>query len=351
MKEIYSILNDLDAEVNTCNREELTKGEKNRMKRQIKNITGANRKVNNKRKGYVAIAACTAVIAIAVGSITFNDAAYAAAKSIAWRIGDFLGIEKDLQDYTTVVGTTKTYKGYAITLNEVILDKDQLVVSSSVQSKEKISAGRAFTEFANVYINGKVVSVAAGGSSRNVDDYTHESVVNYELDNVDTSGSLDIQIIYSGILKEEEEIEGKWDFRFTTDGAKLAADTTRIALNRKFELSNGSKVILTEYTSNNVGQKIYFELEDWDYRKDPMYDLKLIGKDDLDNDIEFELSYLKGKENSGRLNISSLCDGIGKDAKLLTLRLYGVEMPEKSGRMSGDFQEISESFTVKLLEE
>jgi len=50
------------------------------------------------------------------------------------------------------------------------------------------------------------------------------------------------------------------------------------------------------------------------------------------------------------LNISSVCEGIGEGAEYLTLKLYAVEMPEKSGPMSNDFTVLGESFIVPLTE-
>ncbi|MHC1722648.1 MAG: DUF4179 domain-containing protein [Aminipila sp.] len=345
MKDIYSLLNNVKTNINSYSIEELTDGEKRKMLNEIRKITGSDKRSNLKKRNYGVIAACVAIVILAAGTINFNDAVYATAKSIAWKISDFLGVEKNLQDYTTVIGTEQMDKGYAIKLNEIILDENQLIVSSSVKSKEKLSAGGLMT-FADVYVNGKKVSVAAGGSSKFIDDYTEEAVLDYELENIDTNGKLDIELVYTGILKDGKETNGNWDFHFEADGAKLAEDTARIALDNSFLLPNGSKIILTEYTSNDLGQKIYFKLENWNYKDDPMYDLKLEGKDDLGNPVDFQLSWQKGEEKTGRLNANPS----DANAKLITLVPYAVKMPEKSGKMSHDFVKTGDSFTIDLLE-
>nr|WP_315025114.1 DUF4179 domain-containing protein [uncultured Aminipila sp.] len=347
MKDIYSLLNDVETNINSYAIEELTDGEKRKMIKGIKEISGKDKRSRAKRRNYATVAACAAIVIIAAGTINFNDAVYATAKSIAWQISDFLGVEKNLQDYTTVIGTEEMDKGYTITLNEIILDEDQLIVSSAVKSQEKLSAG-GLMSFADVYVNGRKVSVAAGGSSKFIDDYTEESVLDYELEGMDTKGKLDIELVYTGILNDNKETRGNWDFHFEADGAKLAADTTRITLNNSFTLPNGGKIILTEYTSNDLGQKIYFKLKNWDYKKDPMYDLKLEGKDNFGHEIEFGLSYLKGEEKLGRLNATSI-NGDIEGIEFLILKPYAVKMPEKSGRLSDDFIDIGDSFTINLL--
>ncbi|WP_027400056.1 DUF4179 domain-containing protein [Anaerovorax odorimutans] len=344
MKKLYSLLNNVEINLDDYNKEELTDMEKRKMIRGIKQMNGDK----NKRKKYKVAAACIVALIIATGTIGFNDTAYAAARNVAWQIGNFLGIEKNLQDYTTVIGTSKTNKGYTITLNEVILDDNQLVVSSSAKSDKKLSQ-RGISKIADIYVNGKRASVAGGGSSRIVDEYTEESLIAYELEGVNTNGKLDIEIIYDSIFVDQQEIKGKWDFHFEADGAKLSENTTRISLNKSFNLPNGSQVILTEYSSNDLGQKIYFKLKDWDVKKDPMYDLKLEGTDNLGNEVEFDVSYIKGDEKSGRLNIDSITGNISEDADSITLKPYAAKMPEKSGKMNNEFVQIGDAFTINLL--
>ncbi|QHI72824.1 DUF4179 domain-containing protein [Aminipila terrae] len=346
MKEIYSLLNDVETDIDSYCPQDLTDIEKTKLKEQIKKRIGKPEK-NGKRKRYAAVAACVAVCVIALGTLNFSDLVYASAKSIAWQISNFLGIEKNLQDYTTVVGTSKTDKGYTIKLNEIILDENQLVVSSSVQSKQKLSEGGVIAS-ADVYVNGKRVSVAAGGSSRALDDYTEESLLDYELEDIDTSSRLDIELVYTDILQGSKVTNGKWAFHFEADGSKLAEATVHKDLNNSFTLPDGSKLVLTEYTSNDLGQKIYFKVENWEYEKNPMYDLELEGKDDQGNKIIFDMSYFDGEEKTGRLNVRMIEGVVPESAKWVMLKPYAVKMPEKSGKMSHDFVEIGDSFTIKL---
>lgn len=346
MKDIYSLLNEVDTDLDSYIREELEEREKVIMIDNIRQMSG--NKYKSKKRRYTTIAACAMIAVLLVSTISFNDTAYASVKSIVWQISDFLGVEKNLDDYTTVIGSEVKDKGYAITLNEVILDKDQLIVSSYIKADEKIDEG-GLMEFADVYINGKKASVAGGGGEKYIDEYTVSSVMEYELEDVNTNDNLEIQILYNSILRNAQEIKGKWDFHFKADGQKLAADTTYINLNNKFTLPNGSEVVLKEYTSNDLGEKIYFELDNWNYKKDPMYDLKLVGTDNLGNKVEFELSYMKGQEKIGRFNLSSICEGIGEEVDSITLKPYAVKMPEKSGRMSHDFEEVGDSFTINLI--
>lgn len=344
MNEMYSLFNDFDTNLDDYQKEYLTDLEKRKLLNQIRKTKNTTTKHNRK---YAAAIVCVALLSVFVVTVNMNNSVYAAAKNIAWQIGEFLGIEKSLQDYTTVLGTSREDKGYTITLNEVILDDNQLVVSSSIQSDKKMS-DMGVIDSADVYVNGKMVSSASGGGSQKTDEYTQESVINYELEGVDTKGKLDIEILYNSLYKREEVIKGNWDFRFEVDGARLAADTKHVDLEEPFRLPNGSKVTFTEFTSNNLGQKIYFQFDNWNYKNDPMYDLKLEGTDDLGNQVEFDLSHFNGQE--GRLNRYVGDEGIEEGATSLTLTPYAVAMPEESGKMSDDFVKIGQPFTIYITE-
>ena len=102
-------------------------------------------------------------------------------------------------------------------------------------------------------------------------------------------------------------------------------------------------VTLEKYTTSDVNQKVYFTTSTGECG----YDLKLEGTDDLGNAVEINMrSFLEGQ---GRMEVNTLDNGyIRKDAKKLTMTLYAVAFPEESGRMSNDYQQVGEPFTIAL---
>ena len=147
--------------------------------------------------------------------------------------------------------------------------------------------------FGNVYINGKKVSNSAGGSGKQIDDYTEESVLSYTLDKELERGDLHIEIKYDEALlhmgEEKIKVEGPWKFEFTSNGDSLSTNTNNIDLDNSFTLDNGQKITLNEYRSNAVGEKIYYSVENKD--RNNVYSLELIGYDDLGNEVKFYSSY------------------------------------------------------------
>lgn len=254
-----------------------------------------------------------------------------------------LGIEKELQDYTTVVHQAVTKQGITVQLNEVILDKDELLISTTSTSDEKLEYGN-LTMSTNVYVNGKKISTGATGSSKSIDDYTVEDITTSDLEVKALKGDLDVKIVFETAYLNEQTKKGPWVFEFKTNGDELAASTKEIRLNNIFMLENGQEIILEKYTSNDLGQKIYFSKE----TKGTTYDMVLRGQDDLGNAIEFYASKQSATEGVFKLSASNISGSIKQNSRLLTLTPYAVKFPEKSGRLSNDFQKVGDAFTIEL---
>lgn len=146
------------------------------------------------RKGVIA-----AVLALAVGSTIFSTAfgedVLATVKLAIFDIGNYLGINKDLEDYKTVINSSVSKNGITIQLNEVIVDKDEIIVSTTIKSDERLDEA-GINVLGDVYINGRQVSNSAGGSSKVIDEYTEENVISYNVENDIVNGDLDIEIVY-----------------------------------------------------------------------------------------------------------------------------------------------------------
>lgn len=333
-KDVYDMLND-----NSINLEELEKEgfndiEKRRIKKKFKETIHKNKK----NKG-VAVAVAAGVLAVTLFGTNIGNEAIANIRLMAFDIGNYLGTNKDLSDYKTIVGKTITKDGVTIQLNEVILDKDELIVSTTLKLDTKLGEPGLIRTAETVYINGKNIFGGAGGSSKQIDDYTMEDVMSYKLNEEIPSGDLNVKIEYeNAYIDGVEKRKGPWVFEFKTNGDQLAIETAERNIDYDFKLENGNKVILEKYTSNAVGQKIYYSVEG----KGDSYDIELRGKDDLGNEVRFNLT----TESSGKGIMKGF--KISDDAKTLTLTPYAVAFPKESGKMSNDFKQVGEEFTIKI---
>ena len=106
-----------------------------------------------------------------------------------------------------------------------------------------------------------------------------------------------------------------------------------------------SQVNLKEYTSNNIGEKIYYTKTK--SKNNVNYDLMLKGTDDLGNKIEFYMS--SEVYGEGVFKRDSLQEPLSKDAKILTLTPYASEFPKKSGKLDSNFVKVGETFVIDLI--
>ena len=304
----------------------------------------SNKKSKKFNKNIVAATILVALGVTVFGSI-FSNEVIAAVKLTMFDIKNYLGVNYNLDEYSTVVNEAISKNGITVQLNEVILDKDEIIVSTTIKSDKKLGDNGNIMVFGNVYINGKKVSNSAGGSGKQIDDYTEESVLSYTLDKELERGDLHIEIKYDEALlhmgEEKIKVEGPWKFEFTSNGDSLSTNTNNINLDNSFTLDNGQKITLNEYRSNAVGEKIYYSVENKD--RNNVYSLELIGYDDLGNEVKFYSSY--EEMTNGLLKNQTK---ISQDAKSLTLKPYAATFPKESGRMSNNYKQVGDEFTIKL---
>lgn len=332
---IYTLINEIDNQSDTYDHFEAELADVQKWK---KSILKPNQKSRSGWMKYTAAAACACLLLAAAGPA--RGTVYAQVNAIIYSLSELLGISKDLSPYSTVIGESISKNGITVTLSDVILDDETLLVSYTTSTSESLDNAEteaAYLGFPTVLINGQRASVAAGGSSEKIDDYTMVSCLSIELADIDTSKQMDISIQFN------INNTNIGNFAFTASGEELLANTSTVVLDRTFTLPDGSQLTLTRYTASDVNQKLYFEST----LKEYTYDLMVKGCDDLGNDVQFSVRFFDSGE--GRMEVDTLYNGyIDENAKELTLTLYAAEMPEGDGRMSNDYEPVGDAFTISL---
>lgn len=342
---IYDILNDNTIDLEELDKEGFSDIEKKKIMNYFKKSVNKN-KSKNKKKGLIA-AAIIGMIAVGTLGSGYGNSVAAAIKLASADIGSFLGINKNLDAYKTVVGLTKSSDGVSIQLNEVVLNGNELVVSTTTKYEKDDVKVESIHPFGEIFVNGKRMSESSGGTGKPTQNSEFQEVMTYQLKNDELKGDLDIKIVYSSILLNGEEVKIKpCIFEFTTNGDELAVDTVEIPINHSFTLENGSIVTLNKYVSNVIDKKIYLAIENVNKSK-TIYDIELRGHDNCGNEIVFETS--KMNEKGGVLKLSKvLGEEISDKASEITLTPYAVAYPEKSGKLSSNYKQVGEEFTIKI---
>lgn len=346
-KDIYKMLNEAHINIEDYKKEEFNDLEKKRLKDKFR------KSINKKRLNKGSIAAAAAVVCLVSAGLFGTDAGAQVLAKVSESIASSIGVEKDLDSYNTVVNKQITDNGITIQLNEVILDESQmqLIISDTISSQKALKEYESYDAEKTVYINNKKVKFeGASGSSGNLDDYSSQSVIEYDLsslNNVDLNGDLDIKIVYSKVMINYENPQrGKWVFEFKANGDALKIDTKEIKLNNSFTLENGEKIILEKYTSNALGENIICKVEN--FNTNESYDVMLKGNDDLGNKVEFYLK--RGSKDSMVLRYDNFHRNLDENAKELTLTPYAVKFPEESGQLSHDFKKVGDEFKISLID-
>lgn len=348
---IYSLLNDASIDLNEYKKEDFNDIEKKLIKNNIRKSIKKSSKQSGGRKAIAAVA----IMAILVCISSVNTRAYAISKInlFSESISSFLGIERNLENYNTVINKSVMNNGVTVKLNEVVLEDDELLISTNISSDRSLKESDSWGSEMTLYINNKKVKfTGAGGGRKQIDNYTTQQVEEYDLDSIkdmDLSGDLNVKIVYSKMMVNyADDINGIWKFEFKTNGDRLKIDTKTVNLDYEFDLENASKYILEKYTDNALGQKVYGKIID-NSANNGTYDILLKGYDDLGSKVIFDL--IKGGKDYFVLKYeNALVGNLNEKASKLILTPYAVKMPEQSGKEPSidEYKKVGNEFTINI---
>lgn len=345
-KNIYELLNHMEVNIDNYEKEELCDMEKQRLKDNFrKNI---EKKFNIKKIGTIA-----AALALTIGAFSqtnFGKDVYAATESkiskISYSIGKALGIEKDIEPYANVVNQIVEDNGVEVKLTDVIIDKDELVLSTIVNTNRHIDGFRFDYD---IFINGKRLTNYGGTGRRGAIDNTNTifyDIYSFDTKGIDTKENIAIKITLSDlnyyIGDSKEEIKGKWEFKFTANGKELMANTYVLPIDYSFNIDN-QNYNLEEFKLNPVNQKILGKVKE---KLADSYQIELRGYDNLENEVTFFLSSKSGEDLV--FKYENIYGDLSDEITSITLTPYAAKIPKESGRMIEDYKQVGGEFTIFL---
>lgn len=354
-KNVYEALNEIDFDFKDYEEETLNDMEKKKLKDNFNKNT-RNRFNVKKVSSIVAVS----ILTIGVFSQTgFGQNVYAGALSklteISYSIGNSLGIERDIESYVNVVDQIVEDNGIEVKLTDIMIDKDELIFSTIFNSDIMMGYAHSFNDV-NIYLNGKGLNSSRGGASGLIDGTDNLFSATYDADlkfsnikDINLDEDIDIKIVLKDIrslVGESNETmitKGKWEFEFKANGRELNGGTYVIPIDYSFNVDKQT-YSLNEFSYNPIKQKIYGSIENVDI--DNYNDIKLSGYDNLGHEIEFERSI----SNKGGfiLEYSNINGGLSEQATSMSLVPYAVAFPKENGKMSNDFKQVGEEFTIVL---
>ena len=178
-KNIYDLINETNTKLENYEVKKMSRLEEKRL---LKQTLGESKKMKASYKKYIAVASAAVICMGAVGAMPVM----ASTNPTAYRIANLLGIEKNLDDYATVVNKMVVDKGVSVGLGEVLYDKegDVLIVTNllSVDDKiEDIDIVATNSLHTRVYINGNELNTSSSTEAKLVDDHTIAFITTYNM--------------------------------------------------------------------------------------------------------------------------------------------------------------------------
>lgn len=277
-------------------------------------------------------AACAAFFILAGSMAVFHTEVEAAFQKMVTMISEMLGIEEDLSSFADVKGIPISQNGLTLTLEEVVLDKNQFFILLS-QKFESDDAQVDTVLLQEVKINGVPLDTLNEYiTDATLDEPIHNYLLSYYLDDsIVPEGNVEIDALFTLKNADNGSKIGKYHFAFHTTPEELEEKTVRIPMNQNIVITEDSELKLSEITFNCIESTIVGNCD-----KLPMgaeYYLK--GQDDYGNEVTYRLlSY----ENPKVVFVKETDCHIAPDAEKLELQLYRHSWGEPDNASEeGDF--------------
>ena len=273
MKNLFERLNEEKINLSEFEGGQLTDIEKKATKKRIK--AKLNGRSGNKRRVLAVVASLAALVMMIIGMN--SKIALADIPIIGNALEEFVySKERSLKDYKTIIGESVEDNGMRVTLNEVILDEGQLLISSTFHT-ELSDNDLAYNWYSDieVYINDSKSSLGGGGGPEGITNSTVNYFWTTDLQNIKLQDNQQIKIVFNNLERSDSKklTKGKWSFEFTASGEKLMADRNSIPIDKYFTLEDGVKVNVEEliltpvstmitYKMENLSSDLHFRIED-----------------------------------------------------------------------------------------
>jgi hypothetical protein len=257
---IYKELNDLQLDVSKYEEMPLTEMEQKKWeKRVLKKLH--NHKKNDSKK-WIGLAAAF-VLAIGI-TIPLGKVSLAEMPFVAGLIERFISVEKTL-DYTaykTAIGETAENAYGKLTLNEVLVDADRLLISSTFEPAKGVPFDYQTYLQPHVLVNGEDLQKIRGAQSIKVNDNMYTIYGDIKLSHLPKDGPLQIKISYDTMISKRKliAIEEPWVFDVMVLTSQIERDTKTFNIGKTITLNNGEKVTLNKVIASPVSTLIYFDL-------------------------------------------------------------------------------------------
>lgn len=280
-----------------------------------------------------------------LGNIFFlNTNSFANTKDFFISIASYFSSSNDLDEYKASIGSSISNEGYTITINEALVDENELIVSSTIKSDSGTSLDEQKFQ-ATILVNNKKLSYDSDEMLERKDSSTINSISTYRFKEALTKNS-NIEIQYQPLITNEKadfnKIEGSWNFNFNVNPNVLKETSATVKIDKVVNLTHNISMKLTEYKGNMFRSKIKTSVTG----DISSLEVKLIGSDNLGNKCEFIVDRLYLDENlSGFVTFALDNQNSNINTNATSLTLYPYSKPLDSNE---EFEKLNDSIIINL---
>ncbi|MGE7675919.1 DUF5643 domain-containing protein [Lysinibacillus sp. NPDC094403] len=166
---------------------------------------------------------------------------------------------KDLnfEAYKTVVGKTTENSLGRLTLNEIIIDDNQILLNATFKPEKDLNFDYQIFFFPQVFVNGKEFTVRNGGQSIQQSDKTYTIYSSVKLSELPEDKTLNLDIRYDD-WNVEKKIDEPWEFQVEASQKQLQEDRKVFPVEKKVKLLDGQEITIEKVVSTPISTTIYF---------------------------------------------------------------------------------------------
>lgn len=258
---IYKELNDVKLDISEFQETPLSIMEQQRI------IKGFKKKTNPYKKKKYWLVASAAVVAVAIISLSlgFDKGTIASMPFVGGVVEEYNYPNEniDFSSYKTAIGETAENTRGKLTLNEVMLDDQQVILSATFEPADGVRFDYQTFITPKVTINGEVISVTTGGQSIELNDAMFTIYNDIDLSKAIETENVNIEISYETwrhSSQDPEIIEQPWTFDVQVSQENLLVEKKVFELNQLITLNNGEKVTIEKVVSTPMSTTIYYDL-------------------------------------------------------------------------------------------
>ena len=166
----------------------------------------------------------------------------------------------DFEAYKTVVGKTTENSLGRITLNEIIIDDNQILLNATFKPVKDLNFDYQIFFFPQVFVNGQEFTVRNGGQSITQSNKTYTIYSSVKLSDLPKDKILNLDIRYND-WNGEKAIDEPWEFQVEASQKQLQEDRKVFSVEKKVKLLDGQEITIEKVVSTPISTTIYLHSE------------------------------------------------------------------------------------------